>query len=344
MDVLVIGRPFYFLMDQLSKSRIEATYIEPKDIDQSFNLINSAKTILCIGFNLRINNSDIDLFTRVLKDSSVDSHIIFWTHEPFWDTSKNKNEIIFGRKVSFYNVYLDNVYLSPLSHYFGVGGYLWSKSRITKVDLPSKSELESRFSHSFKDKPVCAYATCFHDKRLEIEKSIVTFRNDIVKRLYDKNAASVYGKNWSGKWKLSVSEESRSGKIIDGEPVSWGKVKIENIRHKYSYSLCLENCISPNYVTEKFGHALEGFTLPIYNSGNNLSSYVDLSPAIIVDPMKSTADEILDTIYSITFSEFYTRLSELVESYNNVISNTEWVNSERKLPSSFLVQHIKESI
>lgn len=342
--ILFLGRPFSYLINTLNK---EGVLYDVWEFDRALSeseLIKNYSAVVCLSLNLALNSSSARLFISVIENSHRNAPIFFWTHEPFWDSTKFHEEIYFGKNVFFFNPIIGNVYFSPFSHYFGVGGYLWSDSRIKRVDLPNKDYLERRFNNGF-DKSghkICAYAGCFSDKRIDISGSIVRYRNDIIKYFYDQGFVDVYGRNWRGEWALDVQDESRSGIVQDGKQISWGKIKVDNSRVNYSYSICLENCRIKNYVTEKIAHAIESYNLPIYCSGNGLTDYMDLSAAILIDCKEGDEKYSLDLIKSITFNEYYERLREITESYNQAISQTKFIDLERRRPAEFLVKRIKE--
>lgn len=69
---------------------------------------------------------------------------------------------------------------------------------------------------------------------------------------------------------------------------------------------------------------------------------MDLSAAILIDCKEGDEKYSLDLIKSITFNEYYERLREITESYNQAISQTKFIDLERRRPAEFLVKRIKE--
>ena len=337
--ISIIGKPFAYLEQTLMADGIDFNTIEnPKELDPS--MVHGSSAILIIGMNLALNSSSLDTWHSTLKSSPNAVPVVFWNHEPFWDTTSQGHYTLFGRDIFHFNAHLKNIYLSPFSIYFGVGGYLWAKSRIAKISLPAKEHLLKRFTEQ--GKKTCAYASCFHDKRLTIKSSIVKSRNDLIKSFYDAGICDVYGRGWSHQWQLDVTEESRAGRTEGDTNLSWGQIKVEQSRTQYSFSVCLENCLIENYVTEKFAHAIESNLLPIYCKGNNLENYLDVSPAIMVDTKSSNQDVARNIVDTMSFAEYYDRLSAITDSYNQLLGQTRFIDSERRRPARELVKALKE--
>lgn len=341
-DILIVGDLFHNLNSELSKRKVSAKFVSEQEFGKDAFDISHFNVIVILRLNILLNSSKIDVFTKLFGKSKTTAKIIFWTHETFWDDTGDSERIMFGRKVTFMNCYTGDVFLSPYSFYFGVGGFLWSESRLTHIDLPSKDYLKNRFLQSKKNKPVCAYNTCFHGVYHEIDSSLLSLRNDLIKWMYDKGVCDVFGKNWRGAWELDVQEESRAGT----DTKSWGKIKVEDSRDKYSFSICLENNLLPNYVTEKFAHAIESWLIPIYCFENNLPNLMDTSGAIHLpsDANHNDFSLVYEQICSMSFKEYYERIESLLNGYNQVISRVDFINDERNKPAIALVDRILENL
>lgn len=333
--VLIIGQPFFNLEKELTNSNID--YIK---IDFNNYLAVDAKSfdaILFIGVNILLNPSNIDLIKHFILNSKKDALMLYWTHEPFWDYRVTDVEYIFGKKIHFYNVYNQKVFHSIFSCYFGVGGILW-RNRINEIILPDEQTLYEKFSRTKeRNKPVCAYASCFSDFRLDIPFSLMRVRNNVIKGFYDSGICDVYGKGWGGEWKVNIVEESRNG--FDG--CSWGEIKVRNIQKNYVFSICIENSLVKNYVTEKFAQAIEGFTIPIYIFGNGLEEYFNVSDAIQIYQDGSNIKEAINIAMNMRFEEYLRRLESLTNKYNSIISQVEYINLERNKPALNVVNFLQ---
>ncbi len=342
MNVLILGNPFGHLINEMKANDVRCDVFAYESMGEAF--VSDYSVIICVGLNLSLNNSQSSIFLRVLTESSPNARVIMWTHEPFWDAAfmgQDKSRVLFGREVSFYNAYSGNVYFSPYSHYFGIGGYLWSQRRINRVDTPEKSFLEKRFKEGkYRSQLTCAYATCFHDSRLKMKGSIVESRNNLIYSMNKNDRCDVFGKNWKGRWGLEVKGESRAGMEIDGEVLSWGAVKVNNVRENYSFSVCLENCLIDYYVTEKLGQAIEAWTLPIYVIGNKLEEFMSLDGGLFYDLEELDSNKVMATIDNMSFDEYFDRLESVTDSYNNAIKDAMFINEQRVLPARSLVLDI----
>lgn len=297
--------------------------------------ISSGRYFVFCGVNILLNSSQALFLADCVSRISDDAFIAFFNHEPFWDYRCSNIEYIFGKKVFIYNVYNGKAFPGCFAHYFGVGGILW-RSRIKNIELPPVQLLKDRFDKSRSSGVwLCAYASCFHDFRLTVPNSLMIERNDLIKDFWDRGVCDVFGKNWTGRWKLETIEESRAGR--DGK--SWGEIKMEHSAKNYLFSICLENSFVQNYVTEKLAQAIEAFLLPIYKFGNGVEEYIN--PDLCFDLRNY---ENLDCLYHdlscIEFDEYYERLRLVVEQYNGVISNVDLVNKERLRPAQIVLEDV----
>lgn len=333
-SVLVVGNLFHGLESEM---RAQGLIIDNVSFsDALFVKFNGYDVIVFVGMNVLLNCAQLELIKNAYAGASKDTEFFWWTHEPFWDYRLSNVEYLFGRKTHIFNCYNDSVYFSPFSHYFGVGGILW-RGRVKKIDLPDVSLLKEKFDKLKKNnKIVCAYATCFHDFRLSVPHSIVELRNDTIKKFSDGGICDVYGKNWTGNWDVDVVEETRAG--YDGK--SWGQIKVEHSRDNYLFSICMENSLIKNYVTEKFAQAIESNLLPIYFFGNGLEDYFDTSAAISITNDPRSVVDAIDLVQNMSFDTYLEKLTSLTEDYNNLISKIEMVDAERLKPAKYLVKKI----
>lgn len=339
-NILLIGNPFHMLESELSACDINFEKKSLQEIEATEFSFKNYNAIVFIGVNVLLNTSKLDLIKRAYSDSSLQTKFFWWTHETFWDYRTSNVEYMFGRKTYIFNCYNGLVHTSPFAHYFGVGGILWS-NRVKNIALPDISILQERFDRvKAKGKSVCAYATCFHDFRLDIPHSIVRLRNNTIKKFWDKGICDVYGKNWVGEWQLDVTEESRAGS--DGK--SWGRIKVEHSKENYLFSICIENSLIKNYATEKFAQAIESHLIPIYVFGNELENYFNINNAISIDETPESLTDAVKVVSEMTFDEYYMRLASLTKDYNKIISQVELVDLERTKPAKILARKITQEI
>ncbi|MBX9865589.1 MAG: hypothetical protein K2Y14_01640 [Burkholderiales bacterium] len=186
MNVTILGRPFHRLTSELELMNWHLTYVLDVNINtvvENSHVLSKSDVVIVVSLNILLNHYNLDIFSAIIKNSSPKTKIFLWTQEPFWDaTSLNQDfALIFGRKVYFYNVVNGKSFLSIYSHYFGVGGVLWSEKRITNLEVPERDFLKKRFElGQANGHLVSAYATCFHDVRLDLKYSIVRERNDLI--------------------------------------------------------------------------------------------------------------------------------------------------------------------
>lgn len=339
---LVFGKIFQVFGLQRQAEKIKKNMrlyvIESKDPSNLPEKIDQYKNIVLIDFDLSLNPSYAGLVERIYTKSSKDASIVWWTREPFWDLHKELDTYFFGRRTYFLNAYTGLVYQSVFSQYFGVGGIACGK-RHYELALPERDFLKSRFDKGReKERLVCAYASCFHDRRLDMADSLVEMRNAVVKRFWERGICDVYGKNWNGRWDLDVTEETRAGL---GEK-SWGEIKVEQSREKYSFSLCVENSLIKNYVTEKISHAIESYLIPIYVFGNGLEDWVPTEYCFSLDPHGLNCEHIERAIQNMEFDEYYERVLGLTLAYNNVIGDRRRIDEERIKPARSLLSVLTE--
>lgn len=334
--VLIVGKPFFNLEKELKNSHIDYINI---DINDYLSVdIKVFDAIIFVGINILLNSSYMDVLRHFILNSKKNALMLYWTHEPFWDYRLSDVEYIFGRKIYIYNVYNQKVFHSIFSCYFGVGGILW-RNRVSEIILPDEHTLYKKFSLAQEtNKPVCAYASCFSDFRLDIPFSLMRVRNNVIKGFYDSGICDVYGKGWEHEWKVDIVEESRNG--FDG--CSWGEIKVRNVQEKYIFSICIENSLVKNYVTEKFAQAIEGFTIPIYIFGNGLEEYFNVSDAIQISQDGSNIQEAINVVLNMTFEEYIRRLESLTNKYNSIISQIEYINLERNKPALSVVNFLQD--
>lgn len=338
--ILVVGNLFHNLKNEIEKRNINYTLVAINDVN-NIKKMNEYDAIICIGVNILLNSSKFHLIKNIFENSSPKTNIHLWTHEPFWHYGMNKVEYFFGKKVYIYNCYNNLVFTSIFSHYFGVGGILW-RNRVKQIDIPSDKFLKQKFNRvkNAVNKPVCAYATCFHDFRLDVPKSISRLRNTVIKDFYDYGICDVYGRNWKGKWQLEITNESRAG----SDAMSWGAIKVEESSEKYLFSICLENSLINNYVTEKFAQAIESYLIPIYVLGNGLEDFFDREYILELNLDGSNIDELISQVNTMDFEEYRLRILYLVQRYNEIISNISLINLERNKPAKILMNSVDDDL
>lgn len=138
--------------------------------------------------------------------------------------------------------------------------------------------LSKTYSHSL--------ALSLHDKRL-----------DVIRFFAEKQLLDVYGGGWNN---------------LDNLPVSWAKklapVLLKAYKGKcddklstiadYRFAVCIENMVSPGYITEKIAHCFVAGTIPLYLGAPDIERYIpqeafiDLSKFADLEQLNSYLDSI----------------------------------------------------
>jgi hypothetical protein len=155
-----------------------------------------------------------------------------------------------------------------------------------------------------------------YDKRLEI----ISYLSNI-------NRLDLYGNGWNNinnlpdKFKKRLLEVDSIKNFKNLLPGTSQKVALLS---KFKYSLCLENCQYPGYITEKIIDALISKTLPIYLGAPDIFEFIPKNCFINVDDFKT-----LPALF-----EYVKSLSD--EQYNDMIaSGQKFLRSERGYKFSY---------
>ncbi|NDW16235.1 hypothetical protein GTQ48_11965 [Alteromonas genovensis] len=326
------------IVDNIVKELLEREvfrFLEVQICEDDLDKLIDCDVVICFGFRLHLSVTE-NIFSKLLHATSVGCHILFWTHESFWDHQSNSGYFQFGRFFHHMNCYTGDVFTSEKSFYFGEYGKFWADSSKCKVERPSKDFLFNRFN-SEKRKKVCAYATRFDDVYFNNQPhSLTQTRNKLIEYLHSKGCCSVFGNGWESKLGVPINS-TRSGV----ENRSWGAVKLEESSASFSFSVCLENSVIKHYVTEKISHSLEAWLIPIYCFDNDLKGF-DTSAAINISKDMSNADleAVYDTVVNMGFEEYFDRLSTLIENYNAHLVSRDKLKEHRLQPIIRIEQKI----
>jgi hypothetical protein len=177
---------------------------------------------------------------------------ILWTHEPYFSTTTAKQKTLYDCPVHIFNVWN--------------GGALRQNATFLLQNYPTSlpSRPQSRSEWRSQGKPVCALMT--------YPNTAATFTQERLTYALSGHQTGIldlYGKGWPPGY---VVENSRDGEWWTSKPA---------IQAKYDYSLAMENCIQPYYVTEKLWDSILNGCLPIYC--NNGTIYRDFERGSFFD-------------------------------------------------------------
>lgn len=123
-------------------------------------------------------------------------------------------------------------------------------------------------------------------------------RTKIAEFLSDNNQIDIYGNFWE-----------KNNQNIKGE--IWSKhIALDN----YYFSLCMENTIQKNYISEKFWDAILVNTIPIYLGCININDYIENSNFIYLN------DKSLIEIKDLTNNLLTNYQEEYKNRYNNIVN------------------------
>lgn len=312
---------------EVLKARNNFIFEEFKYEDVEKDKLKSYEIVFLFGFRLHLPITE-HIVSEIVKSTNLGTHVIFWTHESFWDHHKGPSYFRYGRFFHHMNCYTCDVFVSNKSFYFGEFGKFWSKDKESRLKLPSKEFLEKRFRSDARRK-VCAYATRFDDVYFNDQPySLTNMRNRVIEYFYKRGVCSIEGNGW-GNLLGNQIVSTRSGK----DAKSWGEIKIEQSRELFSFSICLENTIYNNYVTEKISHALESWLIPIYCFENGLTEVTkDAALHISSNPNESEIEKVFNNVVNMKFSEYFERLNVLINDYNKLLLSPNLLALERLAP------------
>jgi alpha(1,3/1,4) fucosyltransferase len=251
---------------------------------------------------------------------------LVWTLEPRFDTSfKSCKKFLFGKvKCHFMNIYTGDVFTTGLAFH---------AHHINKILIP--------LEQSFKLQNYCAVALMSYFKGVDsprlirngVNIDLIKLRSEIAIYGQSRGLLDIYGKGWPNN--LSI-EDSRQG--------DW-KLRKFQILNKYSFNLCFENTISPNYITEKIWDSLENYCLPIYyGKGNGIynifpkNSFIDYSDF-------NNPKELFDYIQNMDSLEYLERLNKCINVYNNIANQSHFlVWDSRKNALDAIVNRVNKLI
>lgn len=226
-------------------------------------------------------------------------HYLIWTLEPRFDISFfSTRKILFGfHSCHFMNIYTNDVFTSV-----GVFHIRIITNNIKK--LPKNYTLSTK-----KVVALMSYYTGVNTPsimRNNMNIDLIALRSRVALCGKKRGLLDIFGKGWPNN--ISV-EDSRKG--------NWPKRKAE-ILANYSFNLCFENTIAPNYVTEKIWDSIGNYCLPIYfGKGTNIyklfpkDSFIDYSNF-------DSPKHLFDFIEDISDKEFRQRLNKCIVVYTTI--------------------------
>ena len=237
---------------------------------------------------------------------------VVWTLEPRFDTTFVPERIVFfgTLRCHFMNIYTKDVFTSGLTfHSHNITKNLY---RLNKDYVLKKKNIVALISYF---KGPNSPQLLREGKDIDLIKT----RSKIAMEGRKRGVLDIFGKGWPD----NISkEDSREG--------NWKLRKFE-ILNNYSFNLCFENTVAPNYITEKIWDSIENYCLPIYyGNGNDIykifprDSFLDY--ADFVKP-----EQLLDYIKEMTDLEYVERLNKCIAVYNNIsLKGNDFVWKQRK--------------
>jgi FkbM family methyltransferase len=166
------------------------------------------------------------------------------------------------------DVYFTNHHFLSSSYYLDINCLKnISKRKMFSAGLP-KSERKIAAIHSYRNAGKWNFKSDSYGIR-----SICNLRSCVALEGSIFGHVDIYGSNWPIK---GISKED--SRWVD-DP--W-KIKMQHLKN-YFFALCFENCIAPNYVTEKIWHAIAAGVLPIYYAGASHTIYRDFPKGSFID-------------------------------------------------------------
>lgn len=243
--------------------------------------------------------------------------ILVWTHEPRFDSSREKVVRGFlGNKIYVFNVFTGDVFFHN-SHFFG--SYHYNQSidlGINPIKLASIEQLVDQSTFDTRKCLVGAFAKkdpshfCFSIRDVgNIDGNFI--RQSLIEVALRLGLADVAGAGWGG---LAIEESGFSGSDDD----SWWNRKIELMRG-YNFSIAIENTIYPYYVTEKIWQSIRALSLPVY-VGKGSSIYELFPEASFVDYSSfSSNEDLLRYVSSMSYQEWCRRMELCINTYNSQV-------------------------
>jgi hypothetical protein len=275
-------------------SRVKKQFVLDSDLDD-YNFVSSNP-----DFTIILGKTD---WAKIETDKN---HTFYISQEPLWSPNEPKDNLhehcskIIVADKRYYpedrNEYIED--LLPML-YAGRGENDHREEWDWSYKLSSK-----KFS---KNKPISIivkkdyYSTFNSLSRTGLSEIIYEKRTKIAERLSDNNSIDIYGNFWE-----------KNDSNIKGE--IWNK---HAALDDYYFSLCMENTIQKNYISEKFWDSVLVETIPIYLGCNNIYNYIDENAFIYINgqsliEIQSSIDRLLNTYHQ----QYTKRQNEILKLKN----------------------------
>lgn len=254
----------------------------------------------------------IIVFGRVKDGLNIKdkSKVIYFSQEPLWSPNETKNPSEFAH----HSVIADKrVYQNPeeleetLIPMFYAGHnethssdeYDWSY----KLRYQDNSNKTKNISYIVR-KDYCSHWNSYVNK--DVSKLLYKNRTDLATKISTEiPSVTICGVNW----------QNNNSNILGN---IWNKRVALN---DYRFSICVENTIQKNYVSEKFWDAVLVDTVPIYIGSNNISEYVPSDCFINLTPYADDFDILTKKIQQYDkdavelYNEYKPKIKNLKEMY-----------------------------
>lgn len=188
----------------------------------------------------------IPVFTGMEQNTPMAPAIVC-NHEPYFSQSRKLKD----NRILYLNAFTGKIYQNP-------GLYSPNGPPLDPDYIINLAKL------NFNNRPNIAYFGTYRGSSYTSKFPDLRERQDIALFGHEKNWVKIYGNGWPFK----VEHNSRS----EEQQIRYRK-QLAILRNHFAFSLCSENTIAPNYITEKIWAAIEGATLPIYKGGNGIEKY-----------------------------------------------------------------------
>lgn len=243
-----------------------------------------------------------------IKDKSK---VLFFSQEPLWSPNESRNPSEFADNCFISD---NRVYENPdkctevLLPMFYAGhnethhdeNFDWS-SDLRNVDL---SDIKTKGVSYIVRKDYCSYWDPYVNK--SVSKLIYKTRTDLGRELSEKvQDVTIWGTHWES------NEKNVLGSI-------WNKRAALN---DFRFSICAENTIQRNYISEKFWDSVLTNTVPIYLGCSNINDYIPSDYFVNLTSKVDDIDAMIEEIREITnnseelYKKYQPRIKELKESF-----------------------------
>ncbi len=277
--------------------RIIRQFVGPKDLEK-YQFVNTEQ-----DFTIVLGNTNFENIETKKDNTFYISQETLWSpNEPKDNIHNFCSKILIADKTIYPNrpEYIET-FLPML--YAGRGENDYREEWDWSYKLKNKSYV--------KNKPISVIVRKYYGGHYaplptpNLSKELYEFRTNLADKLSENQNIDIFGTNWE------KNENNIKGEI-------WNKhVGLDD----YFFSLCMENSIQKNYVSEKFWDAILTNTIPLYIGCNNIKEFVDNDCFFYLNDL--TTDEIEDNI------------KEIIENYKYIYGIRK--NKIEKLKESFFV-------